>query len=342
VPIVEYTPDLWNLLQDAVSRLQGMINLSHRPFVDYYYATKASCKLFLWRADDGRVLGTLGREVMPFVYQARPISIRVGSNWYSLQRGVGKELVQFSGRLNLASVGLMFTGSEDSVNILQHYDYVFVAGIKAYSMNSDMLAQPGEPKWKSQARKVRRLVRRPVSKLASHLSPEETSGVTVREEHAYTEDLLPRSSPFIFRFAPSAEYLAWRYNLSLSFVRYRLFRVVCRGASIGYVILNESPERLVVAQCDGEDPGALAHGVLLSLAELERESSAIRAVYLTCSDPQMQTVFERAGLKGRGGADLPFAFRRDQWPFETSLDASSWLVNYDWGDNGLRSPFLDE
>jgi hypothetical protein len=342
VPIVEYTPDLWDLLQDAVSRLQGIINLSHRPFVDYYYATRASCKLFLWRADDGRVLGTLGREVMPFLYQGRPIGIRVGSNWYSLRRGVGGEIVQFLGRSSPSTtVGLMFTGSQDSVNILQHYDFVFVSGIKAYSMNSEVLAQPGEPKWKSSARKVRRLVRRPAPRLASRFPAEETLGVTVREEHAYTEDLLPRSSPFVFRFAPGAEYLAWRYNLSLSFVRYRLFRVISRGASIGYVILNESPERIFVAQCDGEDPSALAHGILLSLAELERESGAIRAVYLTCSAPQMQTVFERAGLKGQG-ADLPFAFRRDQWPFETSLDASSWLVNYDWGDNGLRSPFLDE
>ena len=25
-----------------------------------------------------------------------------------------------------------------------------------------------------------------------------------------------------------------------------------------------------------------------------------------------------------------------------SADASDWLVNFDWGDNGLRAPFLDE
>jgi len=333
VSIVEYTPELWRALQDAVSRFRGIINLSHRPFVDYYYATRASCKLFLWQADDGQVLATVGRELMPFVYQGRPITMQTGSNWYSLRRGIGGKLAQF--------FGLAFTGTENSINVLRHYDWVFVPGIRMHVINSDALAQLGEPKWKSRARKVRGILRKSISSLASHLPREASSGLEVREEDAFTEDLLPRSSSFAFRFAPDAEYLAWRYNLSLSFVRYRLFRILFRGASIGYVVLNETPERVIVAQCDGEDPSALAYGVLLSLVQLEREQNSIRPVLLTSSFPQMQTIFEQAGLKAQQGPDLPFVFRRDQWPFEIPVDASSWLVNYDWGDNGLRHPFLD-
>lgn len=49
--------------------------------------------------------------------------------------------------------------------------------------------------------------------------------------------MLPGHSPFTFRFAPRVEYLNWRYNLSLSFVRYRLFRILAGARSIGYIIL---------------------------------------------------------------------------------------------------------
>jgi hypothetical protein len=342
VPIVEYTPELWGPLQDAVTRLHGVINLSHRGFVDYYYTTRASCKLYLWISEDGQVLGTVGREVMPFIYRGRRITLRIASNWYSLQRGVGGEMAKYSGRLNPGSTGAMFGGSMDTLKILHHYDWIFVPGIKIHSMNSDVIAWPGESKWKSRVRGVRRIVRGYAAGIGARLPSEAVSGLEIREEHAYAEDLLPGSSPFTFRFAPDAEYLAWRYNPSLSFVRYRLFRILARGTSVGYVILNESPEKVIVAQCDGEDSSTLAYGVLLSLAALEREQDGIRAIYVACSCPQMQAIFESVDLKAQPGQEVPFALRRDQWSFESELNPGSWLVNYDWGDNGLRSPFLDE
>lgn len=340
MPIVEYTPEMWSALQQAVSRLYGIINLSHRPFVDYYYGTRPSCRLFLYIEDDGRILGTLGREVMPFLYGNQCITIRTASNWYSLQPGVGVKLTRGLLRVNPQMPGLMFGGSHDTLKILRRYGWPFIPGIKMHSVNTDAIAWPGEPKWKARARAVRRIFRRPVS-IASRLPAEAASGLEVCEEHAYTGDLLPRSSPFTFRFAPDAEYLTWRYNLALSFVRYRVFRIVARGKSAGYVILNESPQKIIVAQCDGEDAASLAYGVLLSLAKLEGEQSG-RAVYVTSSFPQMQAIFEAAGIKAEPGPGVPFAFRCEQWPLEMGMNPSSWLVNYDWGDNGLRSPFLDE
>ena len=167
------------------------------------------------------------------------------------------------------------------------------------------------------------------------------ANVSVREEHAYTEDLFPRTSPFTFRFAPDLDYLAWRYALNLSFVRYRLFRIVARGVSTGYVILNETPNRLMVAQCDADDPTTLVHGILLSLAEASRSDEQPRGVFLTLCHRDMQASFQSFGFR-RAKVDRAFVMGKLQGDVGLSSDTSNWLVNYDWGDNGLRVPFLDE
>jgi hypothetical protein len=339
--IVEYTPDQWADLQVAVAQMKGKINLSHRPFVDYYYATRSFAKLYLYRDDDGRVLGTIGRELLPFVYKDRAFTLRLGSNWYSLRPGIGRELLRFTWQMNPDSIGASFGGSDDTVSIAHHYDWIFIAGIKAYAKNLHTLTHPGEPGWRSKLRKTRGMIRERFSSVVAGREAASHGEVAIQEEREFSPGLLPRSSPFTFRFAPSLEHLAWRYNTSLSFVRYRLFRITARGTSVGYVILNVSPERILVAQCDGEDPEALAHGILLAVNELEREKAG-RAVYLTSCVPRMHPIFESGRLKVQSNAALPLIIRREQWPYEESPDCSAWLVNYDWGDKGLRSPFLDE
>jgi len=85
--IVEYTPELFGELQEMVSRVPANMNLAHRPFVDYYYASRSWCKLYLFLSDSGRVLGTLGRELLSFEHESREITIRIGSNWFSPHPG---------------------------------------------------------------------------------------------------------------------------------------------------------------------------------------------------------------------------------------------------------------
>jgi hypothetical protein len=156
--------------------------------------------------------------------------------------------------------------------------------------------------------------------------------------------LLPRRSPFIFRFAPTVEYLDWRYNLSLTFVRYRLFRILGRGGTIGYVILNEAQNHIMVAQCDGEDATALAHGILMAVVEASRKDERPRTVFLSCCHTEMQRVFEQFGFRMElWGSELPFAFRTVPPQLDVSAAGTAqWLVNYDWCDNGLQAPFLDQ
>jgi hypothetical protein len=189
---------------------------------------------------------------------------------------------------------------------------------------------------------VRQVVGKSISKLGSRISAEAILGINVCEESSYTSDLLPRRSPFSFRFAPSIEYLDWRYNLSLSFARYRLFRIMAEDRSVGYVILNESPDQMIVAQCDAEDATVLAYGILLAILEAGYNDRTPRTVFLSCCHSEMQLIFENFGFRKWFREDLPFGFLNLPPSIDKTPDISNWLVNYDWSDNGLQAPFLDQ
>ena len=341
MPIVDYTPKLFWDVSAMVAQVPGPLNLAHRPFVDYYYATSEWSKLYLCYSDAGKVIGTLGRELAPFEYDSHGLTLRIASNWYSL-RGVGLQLSRYSALSNPDSTGLLFTGSQSSLAVLRQLNWIFVPGIRGYSLNKPYRIYPGESRWRSAAKSVLRgVTRRRISSFAARIPSRVFAEIGVREESSYAHDLLPARSPFLFRFAPSAEYLSWRYNLSLPFIRYRLFRVTARGATVGYVILSDSPERIIVAQCDGEDATVLAYGVLLSILEVGRQDLEPRSVYLACCHSEMKRIFQQFGFRDDGG-DLPFAFRNPPPHVDLSLGTSRWLVNFDWGDNGMRQPFRDE
>ena len=211
-----------------------------------------------------------------------------------------------------------------------------------YVLNRAYLPSSTNYPWEVASREVLEHGRRLLSEFADRIPSEVFErGVTVREEQAYTEDLLPKKSPFVFRFAPTCEYLAWRYHLTLPFVRYRVFRVLHRGTSAGYVIINDQPGRLIVSQCDADDPRTLAEGVLLSIVEAAGNDRAPREVLLSSCHAEMQHIFKGFGFQ-ESRTDLPFALGSFHQPIYLPDETSEWLINYDWGDNGLRSPFLDQ
>ena len=341
MPIVEYTPELFPDLQEMVSRLPVPVNLAHRPFVDYYYATRDFSKLFLYLSDSGRVLGSLGREFVPFEHEGHTISMRNGSNWFSLQRGVGGELLKFSGRSCPNSIGFMLLASQEAVVVFRHYGWIQVPGIMGFFLNGCSL-YPWDRWWKAAANSaVRHFSPNKLPSFASRIQSNGNAGLTVAEEYSYSADLLPRRSPFSFRFAPTVEYLDWRYNLSLSFVRYRLFRISMGSESVGYVILNDSPHQIIVAQCDGEDAATLAYGILLAVAQAGSKDRKPRTMFLSCCHSEMRQVFERFGFHAWLRSDLPCAFQGIPVDFDLAK-TSNWLMNYDWSDNGLQGPFLDQ
>lgn len=344
MPIVEYTPQLFDDLKQFVARLIKPVNLVHRPFVDYYYTDNRWCKLFLYYSDSGDILGTLGRELMRFEYKSREILIRFGTNWYSLLRGVGTELGKYSVASAPESIGLMFTGSDDTLAILHHRGWTFIPGIRGYFLNNPYPIYGGDSFLRKRAKSfIRTMRRKSIPTFASRIPSEMVSGLTVCEESSYSADVLPSRSSFVFRFAPTVDYLKWRYNLSLSFARYRLFRLMKGGASAGYVIFNDSPDCLIMAQCDGEEAATLAYGILLSILDIGRSDRQPRTVFLASCHPGMQHVFEQFGFRlPRKEGDMPFAFRNLPAEFDKTPANSSWLINFDWGDNALRLPFLDQ
>ncbi|PYO40675.1 MAG: hypothetical protein DMD33_16960 [Gemmatimonadetes bacterium] len=339
--VIEYTPELFGTLHGIANHLGARCSLAHRPFVDYYYASGDWCKLFLLLAEEGGAIATIGLEKMPFQNDSHTITVGCGSNFHSLRAGLGSYLFLYWRRFS--SVGLVFGGSEDTHAILRRQHWRFYPGVRNYVLNKPYLPRQGETTWRVAAKWLLRHSGgyQRIADRAARIAAEMPGGLSVREERDYTPDLLPRRSPFRFRFAPPLDYLRWRYNTSLSFVRYRLFRILEKDRTVGYVVLNDSPARILVAHCDGDDVDTLAYGVLLSIVQASHEDSAARPVFLVSSHPRMQWIYERFGFK-RNGPDQPFALGCFGRNGQVDSDTSNWHVSLDWGDNGLLGPFLDQ
>ena len=337
--MVEYTPELFDALQSMAKTIAPRCSLVHRPFVDYYYASSDWCRLFTILADDGSAIASIGIEKMPFEYDSEKIIVGFGSNFHSLRSGMGSYLFLYWQKC--CSAGLVYGGSEEAHKIIRRQNWSFFTGVRSYMLNKPYLPYPGQAKWRVAAKWVLRHTRRKkrIPEYASRIPANVVAKLSVREEQNFTHDLLPSRSPFRFRFAPPPDYLNWRYNTSLPFVRYRLFRILENEKTVCYVILNDSPERILVAQCDGKDADTLAYGVLLSILQAGHEDAKPRTVSLVSSHPRMQKIYERFGFK-RNGPDRPFALGPPGRNVQVHPDTSNWLVNLDWGDNGLLGPFL--
>jgi hypothetical protein len=321
-------------------RLGHELSLAHQPFVDYYYATGDWCKLYLFLGSADTVLGTLGVEQMRFEAGSRALTLSIGSNYHSVQPGAGGFL--FMQWLKSNPIGVVIGGSTDTHRIVSRLGWSYFRGVKTLVIKAAYTPYDGEARWRHVAKRMLRHWPRPgIRKCASMFRAEVKAGVSVQEEHEYDKSLLPQSSPFAFRFAPSLEYLMWRYNMDLSFVRYRLYRILDRRSTAGYVIISDSPDRVAVAQCDAGDPVILASGVLLSILEVTRNDEKAREVLLASSHLGMVRTYSRAGFHV-SKADRPFVLGSLQQKIDLSRDTSNWLVNVGWGDNDLVPPFLDQ
>jgi hypothetical protein len=338
--IIEYRSEDYERLRPVVERTGPGVAFCHPPFINHFYTTRDSSRLLLATKNDGSVAGTLGLEALRFEHRGRELNIGFGTNFFSFAFGTGGLLYQRW--MKTFTLALIFGGSEDSHRICREQEWTYYSGMRVFLLNRAYPPRAGEPLWRRAARWAAERARPRLAHFTRRIQRAAPPGLTVREEQTYADDLLPRSSPFTFRFAPPVDYLAWRYDTRLSYVRYRLFRVLRGAATAGFVILNDQPHRLVVAHCDGEDPAELAHGIALSIAAAAQHDRRPREVMLTNCHPAMQTVFHELGFRS-AGSERPFVLgslgHRDLLP---PADTSEWLINFDFGDNGLRPPFLDQ
>lgn len=335
--LIEYSPHYFEALHKAASHIRENYSLRHQPFVDYYYASRPWCKLYLFFSPTGHVTGMVGVERMAFEFDSQPLTLGFGSNFHALQRGVGGIL--FTRWIRSCDWALEYGGTEDAHRIIRQQGWRYFPGIRFYALNHDYPVHPGDGAHRRAAKWVlRQTTRKKIPAFASRMAQVIPGTVSVKEEFDYSQNLLPSKSPFLFRLVPTVDYLSWRYNTRLSFVTYRLFRILTRGRSSGYVIINDSQDRLLVAQCDGEDPETLAYGVLLSVLEAGRQDAVPRTVLLACANPAMAEIYTKLGLK-RGKRDYPMAIGGAGGKVGIPADTAKWLVNFDWGDNGLLGPF---
>jgi hypothetical protein len=340
VRVAKYSPEYFDGLSHFVDRIGLNLGLAHAAFVDHYYVNQEWCRLYLALRPDEGIVASYGLEVARFQYDNTPITIGFSSNFYSLQPGAG--LFLFGCASEWCPIRLIFGGTLDTQKIFRDLSWKYYRGMRIYVLNRSYETYPGDG-WIRSAGKsfAQRLARRRLSHFAGRLQCDLGAQVSVREEQTFTDDLLPAHSPFTFRLAASTDYLNWRYNTALSFVRYRLFRILSNGRTAGYVVINEMPHKIIVAHCDGTDTQVLAYGVLRAIVEVGREDTVPRSAILASCHPAMQEIYSSFGFRP-DPQDRPFYIGTVEGSVEIAGDTSNWLVNYDWGDNGLRPPFLDQ
>jgi hypothetical protein len=338
--IVQYKPGHFGALRQFVDRVGQKMALTHASFVNYYYATRDSCRLYLYVADDESILATYGVENMRFEYNGRETTIGFGSNFHSLKPAAGGVL--FVHARKSSAIGLVYGGTPDSHKMTRYLKWTYYQGVTVYDLNRGYEANLNDSWFRLAAKSMaRQIPRANLSSFVSRIPAEVREQVSVQEESVFREESVPSDSPFIFRFAPTVEYLNWRYSTALRFIRYRLIRILNRGRTAGYAVINEGPEKLILAHCDGTDPRILAYGVLLSVLHVGRQDRKPRSVVLACCHPAMQEIYQRFGFRTKY-KDHPFCIGTLHGPVDFVPDTSHWLVNYDWGDRGLRPPFLDQ
>ncbi|MBF0293808.1 MAG: hypothetical protein HQL96_01350 [Magnetococcales bacterium] len=330
-----YNPDHYPLLMQKREDPRFPSALGHRGFVNWYYAS-GHCRLHLF-VDHGELAGIIGLDIMDFRYDDRPMRLAAANNHVAFLPGIGG--LQFLYWMKAAPHALVFGGSEDTHEVMRRNGWRYFPPVPLLLANRRFGKLAGDPAWRSLAKRALGWLL-PSVRLASRRRGLPTH-LTVREESDFREEMLPATSPFRFRFAPSLAYLRWRYATGLPFIRYRLFAIEDGNACLGYVVLKETPDQVWVSQCDGTDARLLACGVLLALAEVTADDPHPRELCLYTAHEAMRALFLQFGFID-WRLTRPLVIGGMRQPSEMENDTRTWLVNFDWNDNGLRSPFLDE
>jgi hypothetical protein len=268
-----------------------------------------------------------------FENRGKEIKIDMATNFYTLKPGLGGFLwLQW---MKNCSVGLVFGGSDDSHKILKRQKFTYYPDVNTYTLNATFISYPGDAQWKKITKKLlRALMGRRLRDLQTHRPGELAAMITVKEIPSEAGRQMENSC-FLFHFAPTNEYLRWRYNSTLDVVHYRWFDLFEGGVRIGYCVLNDASDQIIVAHSDGTDAQKLAYGTLKAIFVASTNDRSKRSALLVSSHPEMQAIFTRAGFRQDGGG-RPVAIGSLRSKVELP-QSSEWLINFGVGDNDLRT-----
>jgi len=335
VRLVTYTPEHFPLVARLAASARGARSLGHRPFVDHYYASRDWCRLLLAFDRRGEVSGAIGIEEIPFEHAGRPLTLACGSNLVAVQPGTGGLL--FWHWVRSHDLTCVFGGGAETHRLTERQRWTYFHGIRTLRLNRPYVVRAGDAWWRAAAKRVAAaLPGVDVARRARAVA----GAVEAIEEPEATEDMLPATTPFTFRMRPTVAYLNWRYGTGLSFVRYRCFRLRTERTR-GYVIVNDKPDAILVAQADADDPALLAAGILAAVGRVAAEGGARREVLLTCAHAEMLAALRAFGFRPDPG-ERRLAIGSARGTVDLPADTSRWLINFDWIDNGLRAPFRDQ
>lgn len=286
---------------------------------------------------DDNCAGIIGYDRLRFQNRGQEMTIGMATNFYTLKTGIGGFLWLYV--MKSCPIGLVFGGSEDTHRLIKRQKFSYYSGVNIYALNARYSAYEGDPGWKATLKPIlRAATKKRLRDCQTAQFERESTSIEVREILSSEAELI-ESDRFSFRFAPSAEYLRWRYRSLLPFVRYRWFNIFQHGTRVGYCVLNDSPEQIIVAHSDGTDPETLALGTLKAIFLAAANDTGTRTARLASSHPAMQQVFTRHGFV-LDVADRPMAVGSLQSTIELP-PPENWLVSFGIGDNDLRtSTFL--
>lgn len=343
--IIPYNPTHYDLLLQQRDHPFFPATLTHQHFVNWYYGSEY-CHLYLFLNDQEELAGIIGIDQVDFIYENNILRVATANNNVAFLPGFGG--LQFLYWLKAAPYTLALGGSQAIHQLIRQNKWHYFPPVPQLLANRRFYIEPTDFSLRSLAKRSLSLLlptirladkKKAILRQSRSLLPA-GSELTVHEEPLFHADMLPTTSPFRFRFAPSLAYLQWRYATDLAFIRYRLFRIVAGDETSGYVILKESKEQILVSQCDGSDPILLACGVLLALATITEQETTPREMRLCSTHPDMQRLFRQFGFYD-WRQPYTFVMGSLRHPLAMQDDTREWLINFDWSDNGLRQPFLD-
>lgn len=328
----KYTSPMYPVLA-AAARKVGVLSLLNRDFVDYYYQGQPWSELHLAIDEDDSCAAFLGFDRLRFEHKGQELFLGMATNFYTLTPGVGGFL--WLKWMRTCPNGLVFGGSEYTHQILKKQNFTYYPGINVYAMNARYKSYDSDPMWRKGIKRIlRTLTRKPIKKYMSPNLDRQSTSVTVRETQS--RDAMPlKANCFAFRFAPTADYLHWRYNSGLGFVRYRWFDIFADGVRAGYCILNDAPQQIIVSYSDGVDPEKLAYGTLKAVFAAAQDDDSNRAALVVSSHPVMQKIFVSQGFH-LDLADRPLALGSSRSRLDLEI-TQRWLINFGLGDNDLRA-----